>query len=75
MFSHALFCSIRNPTVVRGPQYGYGTGLILLSNVECTGTETDIKDCTHPGWGVNDCKHSEDIGVDCCKFYLLMIYI
>ncbi|XP_052763290.1 deleted in malignant brain tumors 1 protein-like [Mya arenaria] len=38
---------------------------ILLDEVNCTGQETDISECTHNGWGITDCTHSEDIGIDC----------
>ena len=47
--------------------YGQGVGPIWLSNLDCDGTEMDIRDCRHSGWGKHNtpCDHSEDAGVMC----------
>ena len=48
----------------------YGIGMstqpILLRNVECSGHEANISECTHSA--VNDirhCSHDDDVGVIC----------
>ncbi|NXR13397.1 MARCO protein, partial [Semnornis frantzii] len=42
-----------------------GTGQIWLDDVNCSGNEHSIFDCPKLDWGVNNCSHSEDAGVEC----------
>jgi len=43
-----------------------GTGPILLDDVQCTGTEANLLDCTHrQPTGTHNCSHFEDAGVRC----------
>ena len=54
---------------VRRAAFGQGTGLVLLSGVRCTGTESSLLSCSH---GVAYCSHCFDAGVVCpsCKSYI-----
>jgi hypothetical protein len=42
-----------------------GTGQIWLDDVTCSGSEQYLGSCPHGGWGLHNCDHSEDSGVEC----------
>jgi Scavenger receptor cysteine-rich domain len=42
-----------------------GTGEIWMDDVACTGSETRLVDCTFSGFGIHNCSHAEDVGLDC----------
>ena len=47
--------------------YGRGSGQIWLDDVICIGTEGTIGNCSHRGWGIEDCDHWEDASVKCIR--------
>ncbi|ELU10932.1 hypothetical protein CAPTEDRAFT_206337 [Capitella teleta] len=44
--------------------FGGGSGPIYLDNVNCD-RHAYASFCTHRGWGVHDCGHQEDVGLNC----------
>ena len=45
--------------------YGAVSGQIWLDDVHCNGTETNLAQCRHNGWGIHDCAHDKDVSVSC----------
>ncbi|KAF5889066.1 deleted in malignant brain tumors 1 protein-like, partial [Clarias magur] len=45
--------------------FGQGSGPIWLDDVQCSGSESSITQCTHRGFGNHNCRHGEDAGVTC----------
>ena len=46
-------------------RYGAGSGLILMDDVRCDGSEDMLSLCPHIGSSAENCGHSEDVGVVC----------
>uniref|UniRef100_A0A8B9H4B3 Deleted in malignant brain tumors 1 protein-like n=1 Tax=Astyanax mexicanus TaxID=7994 RepID=A0A8B9H4B3_ASTMX len=46
-------------------RFGEGNGPVLLDDVGCPGRESNLRSCSHGGFGKNNCSHSEDAGVIC----------
>ncbi|XP_064596685.1 uncharacterized protein LOC135463356 [Liolophura sinensis] len=38
---------------------------IWMSDVECTGDEERLENCTFPGWQVHNCTHDQDVWLRC----------
>ena len=59
-----------NGTAVRvATMFGAGSGPILLSGLQCSGTEDSLADCRIDAWGINDIYGCSDAGVICGKWY------
>ena len=64
---------------LRSAEFGEGTGVIWLDDLECAGNETAISECGHKGWRVTDCVHNQDASVICMpkgeiKYYMCKLF-
>ena len=53
-----------------GASYGEGSGPIFISQLQCSGSESNILDCARDMYAVRHCKHYQDAGVECQGKYL-----
>ena len=53
--------------IANPPEFPVGTDdqPIWLDEVNCTGQERWLSACPHPGYGDHDCRHNEDVGIEC----------
>ena len=49
--------------------FGSGIGPIWLDNLQCTGSENSLYDCSANDAGDHNCNHYEDAGAKCGKIY------
>ena len=50
---------------VSGAGFGEGTGMIWLNDVQCTGSEDGLMNCTVSSSVADSCTHMQDAGVRC----------
>ena len=52
-------------SAVGGAYFGPSREPIAMDNLECTGQERSLWDCSRNGWREHNCEHNEDAGVRC----------
>ena len=61
------FCPTAGGVIIPRDSYPVGADNvpIWLDDVNCAGTEASLFDCPANAIGDSDCRHNEDIGVQC----------
>ena len=72
MYSKITFECVSDSYAIGFADFGRGEGPILLSNVNCDGTEDRLFDCGANPIGDNNCNHGQDAGVFCEGMYALI---
>ena len=52
-------------TAHQSAHFGQGSGQILLNDLQCTGREASLLECSHNGINSHNCGHGQDAGVTC----------
>nr|KAG5685298.1 hypothetical protein BaRGS_016364 [Batillaria attramentaria] len=60
-----VLCAGPGAVAVGASVYGAGSGRIILDDLQCSGTETSLAECGNKGLFNHNCRHSEDVGVQC----------
>uniref|UniRef100_A0A3B1JHZ6 SRCR domain-containing protein n=1 Tax=Astyanax mexicanus TaxID=7994 RepID=A0A3B1JHZ6_ASTMX len=56
--------------------FGSGSGPIWMDDVDCSGSESTLKNCRSAVWGKHDCNKTHNSGVICSgKLHYIYIYI
>ena len=55
---------LTDAVVLNGAHFGAGAGPIHLDNVDCSGSEDSLLECSHSSF-VTCSSHNEDAGVRC----------
>ncbi|XP_043092886.1 deleted in malignant brain tumors 1 protein-like [Puntigrus tetrazona] len=51
--------------------FGQGSGPVWLSDVQCSNTESTLRQCNLQGWAKNSCGHEKDVAVACQRRIML----
>ncbi|KAK7488811.1 hypothetical protein BaRGS_00019946, partial [Batillaria attramentaria] len=63
----AIILKTANPKVRKEAFYGQGDGIVLMSDLNCQGSEVTVQDCQRKQHSEHACTHEQDVGVICSE--------
>ena len=69
----SLGFSSENTSALNNAYYGSSSGSIYLNNIQCTGDEQSLSNCSF-SLEIDECTHEQDAGVSCLGITFMPTY-
>lgn len=73
--SSSTFLITRALQAFIGGYFGEGSGPVFIENLECSGHENHLDNCSSSGLFATSCRHSDDVSVSCLSEFNYFYWI